>query len=65
MFDVLSLTAYNISDRAMVLRCSEVSGNANLVAHRILEKLPQNDRCGHLYVDLLVLFKHCPTVKGF
>ena len=25
--------------------CSEVSGNAHLVAHRILEKLPQDDRC--------------------
>lgn len=27
----------------MLAECSEVSGNANLVAHRILEKLPQND----------------------
>jgi hypothetical protein len=26
--------------------CSEVSGNVNLVAHRILEKLPQDDRWG-------------------
>ena len=26
------------------IACSEVSGNAHLVAHRILEKLPQEDR---------------------
>ena len=54
--------------------CSEVSGNANLVAHRILEKLPQNDRCAAAvteeggqglclcFPDHIPLFLYCPEV---
>ncbi len=31
------------------LLCSEVSGNAHLVAHRILDKLSQDDRLAQLH----------------